>query len=74
MKKPLRNDSHMRMKGPILASVFAVSDLVKEGLLDVDVVFLVEGEEESGSIGFASAAEQHKVMITETQHYDNSRY
>ncbi|CAO3673109.1 unnamed protein product, partial [Umbelopsis vinacea] len=50
-------------KGPILASVFAVSDLVKEGLLDVNVIFLVEGEEESGSIGFASAAEKHKELF-----------
>ena len=38
-----------------------MSDLVKEGLLDIDVIFLVEGEEESGSIGFANAAMQHKV-------------
>ncbi|CAO3692343.1 unnamed protein product [Umbelopsis ramanniana] len=50
-------------KGPILASVFAVSDLVKEGLLDIDVIFLVEGEEESGSIGFANAALQHKELF-----------
>jgi acetylornithine deacetylase/succinyl-diaminopimelate desuccinylase-like protein len=49
-----------------LASVFAVSDLVKEGLLDVNVIFLVEGEEESGSIGFASAAEKHKVSLVYT--------
>jgi di- and tripeptidase len=49
-----------------LASVFAVSDLVKEGLLDVNVIFLVEGEEESGSIGFADAAEQHKVSLIDS--------
>ncbi|KAM3583335.1 hypothetical protein VKS41_004248 [Umbelopsis sp. WA50703] len=50
-------------KGPILASVFAVSELVKEGLLNVNVIFLIEGEEESGSIGFAAAVEQHKELF-----------
>jgi acetylornithine deacetylase/succinyl-diaminopimelate desuccinylase-like protein len=47
-----------------LASVFAVSELVKEGLLNVNVIFLIEGEEESGSIGFAAAVEQHKVRAS----------
>ncbi|KAJ2956566.1 hypothetical protein NQZ79_g7593 [Umbelopsis isabellina] len=50
-------------KGPILASVFAVSEMVKEGLLNVNVIFLVEGEEESGSVGFATAVEQHKTLF-----------
>lgn len=49
------------MQGPILASVFAVHELLKEGLLDVNVIFLIEGEEESGSHGFLEALTKHQV-------------
>jgi di- and tripeptidase len=51
-----------------------VSDLVKEGLLDIDVIFLVEGEEESGSIGFANAAMQHKVKYHNEVTFDYTWY
>ncbi|KAI9351897.1 hypothetical protein BD770DRAFT_393563 [Pilaira anomala] len=50
-------------KGPILASVFAVHELLKEGLLNVNVIFLIEGEEESGSHGFLEALEKHQHMF-----------
>ena len=41
-------------KGPILATVFAVKELLEEGKLleHLNVVFLYEGEEESSSAGF----------------------
>ncbi|KAI9321641.1 hypothetical protein BX666DRAFT_2017500 [Dichotomocladium elegans] len=52
-------------KGPVLASIFAVYELLKEGLLDVNVIFLVEGEEESGSVGFIEAVEKHKELFSD---------
>ncbi|KAI7877892.1 uncharacterized protein EV154DRAFT_545778 [Mucor mucedo] len=50
-------------KGPILASVFAVHELLKEGLLNVNVIFLIEGEEESGSHGFLEALAKHQNLF-----------
>ena len=50
-------------KGPVLAALYAVTDVVKAGLLDTDVVFLIEGEEESGSRGFAQSIKKHKNVI-----------
>lgn len=38
-------------------------ELLKEGLLNVNVIFLIEGEEESGSHGFLEALEKHQVQI-----------
>ncbi|KAG0173539.1 hypothetical protein DFQ28_002157 [Apophysomyces sp. BC1034] len=52
-------------KGPMLACIFAVNELLKEGLLDVNVIFLVEGEEESGSVGLYQAVEKHKDLFEE---------
>ncbi|KAM0790317.1 hypothetical protein ACM66B_003203 [Microbotryomycetes sp. NB124-2] len=50
-------------KGPILAVAGAASELKGQGLLDVDVVMLVEGEEESGSEGFKEAVREFKDLI-----------
>ena len=50
-------------KGPILAAIYAVADLVTQQQLIADVVFLIEGEEESGSKGFERAIEQNKHII-----------
>ena len=50
-------------KGPVLAALFAVADLVSEKKLESDVVFLIEGEEESGSRGFQSAVKRNKKMV-----------
>lgn len=50
-------------KGPILAAIFAVAELVQRSELESDVVFLIEGEEESGSVGFQDAVEKHKALI-----------
>lgn len=50
-------------KGPILAAIFAVAELVQRSELECDVVFLIEGEEESGSTGFQAAILKHQQMI-----------
>lgn len=47
-------------KGPILAAMFAASDLLNQGL-DVNITFLIEGEEECGSKGFAESVKTKKV-------------
>jgi di- and tripeptidase len=48
-------------KGPLLASAWAVAGLQSNGELDMDVVFLVEGEEEAGSGGFAESVGGYKA-------------
>lgn len=50
-------------KGPILAAIFAVAELVQRSELVNDIVFLIEGEEECGSLGFQDAVEQNKALI-----------
>ncbi|KAJ7645615.1 hypothetical protein DFH06DRAFT_1211918 [Mycena polygramma] len=50
-------------KGPILAVACAVANLLALRALDVDVVFLIEGEEECGSTGFGDAVRKHKDLI-----------
>lgn len=50
-------------KGPILASVFAAAQLFQNSELENDVLFLIEGEEECGSIGFQSMIEKHRDLI-----------
>lgn len=39
-------------KGPIMAAIFACAELTSEQALGSDIIFLIEGEEESGSRGF----------------------
>jgi di- and tripeptidase len=50
-------------KGPIMAALYGVVDLVHEKELDSDIIFLIEGEEESGSRGFKDAVRRHKDLI-----------
>ena len=50
-------------KGPILAALYAAADLARQKSLRCDVVFLIEGEEESGSQGFHETVRQHKSQI-----------
>ncbi|KAJ8062745.1 hypothetical protein OCU04_008008 [Sclerotinia nivalis] len=50
-------------KGPIMAALYGVVDLVHEKALDSDITFLIEGEEESGSRGFKDAVRKHKELI-----------
>ncbi|KIW35286.1 hypothetical protein, variant [Cladophialophora immunda] len=44
-------------KGPILAAIYAVADLVQHGSLSCNVTFLLEGDEEAGSRGFRQAVQ-----------------
>jgi di- and tripeptidase len=50
-------------KGPIIAALYAVSDLLQAKMLDSDIIFVIEGEEESGSRGFEDTIRQHKKLI-----------
>jgi di- and tripeptidase len=50
-------------KGPILASLYAAADLARTKELRCNVVFLIEGEEESGSQGFHQTVREHKDQI-----------
>ncbi|KAF2718428.1 glutathione degradosome [Polychaeton citri CBS 116435] len=50
-------------KGPIMAALFACAELVTEQALGSDIVFLIEGEEESGSRGFEQAVKANKDKI-----------
>ena len=52
-------------KGPVLAALYAAADIVAEQQLDSDIIFLVEGEEESGSKGFQEAIRRNKRIIGE---------
>jgi len=47
-------------KGPILAAACAVHHLLSTRRLCSDVVFLIEGEEENGSVGFVEAVRRYK--------------
>lgn len=50
-------------KGPTLAAFYAVLELHKQKKLPIDVVFLIEGEEECGSIGFQDVINKNKEEI-----------
>ncbi|KAJ4481002.1 hypothetical protein J3R30DRAFT_3656697 [Lentinula aciculospora] len=50
-------------KGPIIAVAFAAAELLYQRSLGVDVVFLVEGQEECGSINFSAAVDKYKDQI-----------
>lgn len=50
-------------KGPIMAAIYAVADLVSNRKLNSDIIFLIEGEEESGSPGFQQAIRANKHII-----------
>ena len=50
-------------KGPIIAVACAAADLLSRRALEVDLVFLIEGEEEHGSLGFKDAVRQNKVAF-----------
>ncbi|KAK5166970.1 uncharacterized protein LTR77_007699 [Saxophila tyrrhenica] len=50
-------------KGPIMAAIFACAELMSEQALGSDILFLIEGEEESGSRGFEDAVRDNKDKI-----------
>jgi di- and tripeptidase len=50
-------------KGPIMAAIYAAHELANEQRLESDIIFIIEGEEESGSRGFAQAIKAKKDLI-----------
>jgi acetylornithine deacetylase/succinyl-diaminopimelate desuccinylase-like protein len=44
-----------------MAVACAAAELLRKRALGVDLVFLIEGEEETGSAGFMDAIRKHKV-------------
>lgn len=50
-------------KGPILAALYGVVDLIHHKELESDIIFLIEGEEESGSRGFKDAVRKQRDLI-----------
>jgi di- and tripeptidase len=50
-------------KGPIIAALYAVTDLIQAQKLENDIIFLIEGEEEFGSRGFKEAIRRNKARI-----------
>lgn len=50
-------------KGPTLAAIYAVAELFQTNQLTCDVVFVIEGEEESGSVGFQRTITENKALI-----------
>lgn len=50
-------------KGPIMAALYGVVDLIHKQELESDITFLIEGEEESGSRGFGEAVRRNKQLI-----------
>ncbi|KAG6040646.1 hypothetical protein E4U41_007547 [Claviceps citrina] len=50
-------------KGPIIAALYAVTDLMQAQKLNNDVIFLIEGEEEFGSRGFGEAIKRNKALV-----------
>lgn len=47
----------------MLAVAAAVGELRRNGELEVEVVMLVEGEEETGSAGFQEAVRKNRVSL-----------
>ncbi|CDO95295.1 unnamed protein product [Kluyveromyces dobzhanskii CBS 2104] len=52
-------------KGPLLAAMYAVAELVQKGDLDHDITFIIEGQEENGSAGFKEALVQNRYRFGE---------
>jgi di- and tripeptidase len=50
-------------KGPLLAALYAAAELTQKKALGCNIVFLIEGEEESGSQGFAQTVQENKALI-----------
>ncbi|KAI0768916.1 Zn-dependent exopeptidase [Irpex lacteus] len=50
-------------KGPVMAVACAAAELLGRRALDLDLVFLIEGEEEAGSGGFEESVRRHKDLI-----------
>ena len=51
-------------KGPIVAVACAAADLLSRRALEVDLVFLIEGEGEHGNTGFRDTVKKYKARPT----------
>jgi acetylornithine deacetylase/succinyl-diaminopimelate desuccinylase-like protein len=51
------------MKGQVIAALSAIESISRQGLLPVNVKFLIEGEEEIGSPSLRPFLEQHKDLL-----------
>lgn len=52
-------------KGPTLAAIYSVAELYEKQELNCDVVFVIEGEEECGSVGFQQVISENRSLIGE---------
>ncbi|QEU58373.1 Dug2 [Kluyveromyces lactis] len=52
-------------KGPLLAAMYSVAELVQNGGLDHDITFIIEGQEENGSAGFKEALADNRYRFGE---------
>ena len=50
-------------KGPIIAVACAAADLLSRRALEVDLIFLIEGEGEHGNTGFRDTVKKYKVCL-----------
>ncbi|SCU97180.1 LAME_0F18822g1_1 [Lachancea meyersii CBS 8951] len=50
-------------KGPLAAAIYSAGSCFSKGTLEKDIVFLVEGQEESNSQGFAEAIKKHRNLL-----------
>ncbi|SCU80918.1 LAFA_0C01772g1_1 [Lachancea sp. 'fantastica'] len=50
-------------KGPLVAAMYSAGSALSRGTLEKDIVFLVEGQEESNSQGFAEAIKKHHDLF-----------
>lgn len=50
-------------KGPVLAVACAAAELLKKRQLGCDLVMMIEGEEEAGSVGFEDTVRKYKELI-----------
>jgi di- and tripeptidase len=57
-------------KGPIIAVACAAADLLSRRALEVDLVFLIEGEGEHGNTGFRDAVKKYKVRLILFRYFD----
>ena len=50
-------------KGPTLAAIYSVAELYSKGQLGCDFIFIIEGEEECGSIDFQAKILENSALI-----------
>ncbi|KAJ2613978.1 hypothetical protein H4S08_001942 [Coemansia sp. RSA 1365] len=50
-------------KGPVLAALFAISEMAASGQLPMTVVFCIEGEEENRSVGLHETIEDNRELF-----------